>query len=94
MLKRQHRPAKLLELPPFMEPKPAAVPPAAVDPIIAAPQEKVALSTEPTPDAPAKRLICSHCGTKISFPEGKFCWNNSTRFGGNQYCRAHQALFS
>lgn len=41
--------------------------------------------------APAKRLICAHCGVKISFAEGKFCWGNAKRFGGLAYCRAHQA---
>lgn len=43
--------------------------------------------------APEKRLICAQCGAKISFPEGKFCWNNSKRFGGLQYCREHQGNF-
>lgn len=43
---------------------------------------------------PPKRLICAHCQSKISYPEGKFCWNNTKRFGGLQYCREHQALFS
>lgn len=41
----------------------------------------------------AKKLICAQCGEKITFPEGKFCWGNEKRFGGLQYCRAHQALF-
>lgn len=43
--------------------------------------------------APERKLICVQCGTKISFAEGKFCWNNSRRFGGHQYCREHQANF-
>ena len=42
-------------------------------------------------DEPARRLVCTHCGSKISFAEGKFCWNNAKRFGGLAYCRAHQA---
>ena len=42
---------------------------------------------------PAKRLICADCGTKITFAEGKFCWNNPNRFGGRQYCREHQVKF-
>lgn len=42
---------------------------------------------------PAKKLVCAHCAAKISFPEGKFCWNNVKRFGGVAYCREHQALF-
>ncbi|WP_088287324.1 hypothetical protein [Ideonella sp. A 288] len=33
----------------------------------------------------------STCGAKLSFAEGKFCWNNEARFGGLQYCREHQA---
>jgi hypothetical protein len=43
--------------------------------------------------APAKKLRCAQCGAKISYPEGKFCWNNSQRFNGLQYCRDHQGLF-
>jgi hypothetical protein len=83
-LKRQHLPANLLELPEFMQPRtaPAApAPPAASTTLNAAQAEG------------AKRLICLHCNGKISFPEGKFCWNNSARFRGGQYCREHQALF-
>lgn len=44
-------------------------------------------------DAPPKQLICAKCGVSISFAEGKFCWNQATRFGGLQYCREHQKLF-
>jgi hypothetical protein len=55
-------------------------------------------SESPAPAAtqsePAKRLICATCGAKISYPEGKFCWNNAKRFGGLQYCREHQAAFT
>jgi hypothetical protein len=40
-----------------------------------------------------KKLICAHCGEKISYPEGKFCRNTAKRFGGLQYCRDHQELF-
>jgi hypothetical protein len=40
----------------------------------------------------ARKLICLHCEAKISFAEGRFCWNNALRFGGGQYCREHQAL--
>ncbi len=36
--------------------------------------------------------INSHaCGDKIRFAEGKFRRNQEARFGGFQYCRAHQA---
>ena len=45
------------------------------------------------PPAPERKLICATCGVKISFAEGKFCWNNSRRFGGLQYCRDHQDSF-
>jgi hypothetical protein len=94
-LKRQHRPADLLDLPPFMQPKPKLAPAAA------APKNPASAPAE-TPAAPgiseadaslAKKLICAHCREKISFPEGKFCWNNANRFGGLQYCREHQGLF-
>lgn len=43
--------------------------------------------------ASTKRLICAECGQKISYPEGKFCWNQPERFGGRQYCREHQKQF-
>jgi hypothetical protein len=42
----------------------------------------------------AKKLICAQCREKISFPEGKFGWNHVKRFGGLQYCREHQGLFT
>ncbi|WP_374434541.1 nuclease-related domain-containing protein [Inhella sp.] len=48
----------------------------------------------PVSNAPTKRLICATCGIKISYPEGKFCWNNPRRFGGQQYCREHQGQFT
>ncbi len=92
-LKRQHRPANLLELPPFMQPKERPPAPTMSDVAPRRTELPVTSVADPAPGAPAKRLICGHCGTKISYPEGKFCWNNSARFGGNQYCRAHQPLF-
>jgi hypothetical protein len=95
-LKHQHRAADLLALPDFMQPKPYLVP-AAQAPKPAAPVTKA----EPAAVAPAeadaslaKKLICAHCREKISFPEGKFCWNNAKRFGGLQYCREHQGSFA
>ena len=45
-----------------------------------------------TPAEPTRRLVCARCAVKISFPEGKFCWNNAQQFGGLAYCREHQAL--
>ncbi len=94
-LKRQHRPPDLLDLPDFMQPKPQPAK-AVMEPRPPAPVF-VAASATPAPtqaDASlAKKLICAHCREKISFPEGKFCWNNAKRFGGLQYCREHQGLF-
>jgi hypothetical protein len=104
-LKRQHRPEDLLILPDFIRPREprnaAAVtaisppaPTATVTPIKSAPTKVPApVAASQPPEEPAKRLICAHCATKISFPEGKFCWNNAKRFGGMTYCREHQALF-
>lgn len=87
---RQHRPAPLLDLPDFTQPsanKPAQaqVP---VDTALAPSNSRVA-----APVAEKRKLICAICGTKITFAEGKFCWNQEQRFGGYQYCREHQALF-
>jgi hypothetical protein len=86
---RQHRPANLLDLPDFLRSQ-------CNEPLtdqVAVPR----LSTEPTQvDATVsspKRLVCATCGSKISYPEGKFCWNNAKRFNGLQYCREHQAAF-
>lgn len=78
-LMRQHRPANLLELPEFMQPKAAP-----------SPAKPAKAETEAAPD---KRLVCLQCNAKISFAEGRYCWNNAARFGGGQYCREHQANF-
>ena len=95
-LKRQHRPQDLLDLPDFMQPKPQLAR-AVMEPRPAAP----VFAAAPTAPAPTladaslvKKLICAQCREKISFPEGKFCWNNAKRFGGLQYCREHQGLFA
>lgn len=90
-LKRQHRAPDMLTLPDFVKPRakvemPAVVSPSPVLQATIAPPAVVA-------DAPEKRLICAHCNSKISYSEGKFCWNNSKRFNGTQYCREHQSLF-
>lgn len=94
-LRRQHRPADFLDLPPFMQPKPKLVQTAAA-PKSPAPA-LVEVPTTPSisePDASlTKKLISAQCREKISFSEGKFCWNNAKRFGGLQYCREHQGLF-
>jgi hypothetical protein len=94
-LKRQHRPADLLALPDFMQPKPhlaqTAQTPKPAAPVPKA--EPVAVAPAEADASLAKKLICAHCRAKISYPEGKFCWNNPKRFGGLQYCREHQGLF-
>jgi hypothetical protein len=96
-LMRQHRPADQLGLPVFMRPrepvKVAAPTPAKDLPAQATgtSQPRPVGSAAPAEDPPAKKLICANCGAKISFAEGKFCWNNEKRFGGLQYCREHQA---
>lgn len=87
-LMRQHRPAPLLDLPEFMQPKqtPEIRPIATLAPAAAPGAAQV--------ESGKKKLICLHCNAKISYPEGKFCWNNEKRFKGGQYCREHQALHS
>ena len=85
-LKRQHRPADFLALPDFMMPKVMA--PARQ--VVTA--EVVAASAEDRAPEPVRRLICTQCGVKISYAEGKFCWNNTKRFNGQQYCREHQGV--
>lgn len=93
-LLRQHRPANPLELPDFMQPKEptrarVSMPAAEQAPKVPA----VASPSTAQEEASEKRLICLHCNQKISFAEGKFCWNNAARFQGGQYCREHQARF-
>ena len=106
-ISRQHRPADPLALPEFMAPKvPPAVAPAPVPaprtvPVAeAGSQSPVPTVSKSSPAAPtdssagSKKLICMQCGSKISYAEGKFCWNNTQRFGGGQFCREHQAAFA
>lgn len=105
-LMRQHRPADLMTLPDFMKPRASlqiAAPRQVVRPPVPNPasapvvqpqaQKSTEAVTTSTAAEPSRRLICNHCGAKISYPEGKFCWNNANRFGGAAYCREHQALF-
>ena len=101
----RHKPEDALALPDWLKPQPekarlpaparsavqkvdsipcASVPPNSVAP---SPTIKTAPHVEP------RKLICATCGEKISFPEGKFCWNNEKRFGGVQFCREHQKVF-
>jgi len=99
MLIRQHRPTDPLQLPPFLAPRqaPAAIPIPELQQPTRAHAAAVSSTQEPvanqTPLAQARKLICANCGAKISFAEGRYCWNNPQRFGGLQYCRAHQAQF-
>jgi hypothetical protein len=93
-LKRQHQAIDLLALPNYLQPKPELVA-VAKAPKPAAPAASKATAEPVAPDATlAKKLICARCREKISYPEGKFCWNNAKRFGGLQYCREHQGLFT
>lgn len=102
-LKRQHRPANLLSLPEFMQPKvrpqtstraPAREENTAENNAAEhRPASQPAMCHTNEGSEPQKRLICVTCNRKISFAEGKFCWNNPQRFGGVQYCRDHQAAF-
>lgn len=85
---RQHRPAPLLELPEFMQPRAEQVQ-ASLTAKAATPPTSSKAGVAPA--AEKRRLACATCGTKISFAEGKFCWNQEQRFGGYQYCREHQA---
>lgn len=90
-LRRQHRPANPLQPPDFMTPQKVLRPALAASAAIA---ERVIEGIEAaTAPEGEKRLVCLHCRSKISFAEGKYCWNNAARFNGGQYCREHQKLF-
>lgn len=94
-LVRQHRPTDLLALPDFMKPQPAreAAPVPRTQPAAAEVRASAPVA-EPSPTATTQRkLVCATCGAKITYAEGKFCWNNERRFGGLQYCREHQGTF-
>ena len=93
---RQHRPADPLALPEFMQPRQVAAESKPADMC----RNPAMVRGFPVPSEPDLRpeskagrrtLVCATCATKISFAEGKFCWNNERRFGGLQYCREHQA---
>lgn len=90
---RQHRSENLLAMPEWLTPKATSnemVTPPGLAPPPMAPKLAQGVKTDETG---RKRLICITCKTKITFDEGKFCWNNEKRFRGNQYCRQHQANF-
>jgi len=97
-LARQHRPVNPLELPDFIKPRAAPTPSMGTTKVAAS---VPAASAGPVPSMPKaedmsghplyRKLVCATCQAKISFPEGKFCWNQEKRFRGLQYCREHQA---
>lgn len=74
---------------------PARVPPVAQPevPVVPAVSAAPVGPTDPDIEPLRRKLVCVTCRQKISFAEGKFCWNNERRFGGFQYCREHQAAF-
>lgn len=94
-LMRQHRPADLLALPEFILPhQKTAVPPSRPNTAESRSDASATPGTPPAQNANAKHLICAECGSKISFAEGKYCWNHPELFGGQQYCREHQRRFT
>lgn len=84
-------PARTAARPSPAEPtaKPTAAPKTSL-PSGEAPTASAASGAGPAPLAAPRTLVCAACGQKISYAEGKFCWNNEKRFGGLQYCRVHQ----
>lgn len=93
-LARQHRPQDPLALPAFMAPRPPEpTKPGSDDSTEAVGKgeasRQAAQSVEGHPLY--RKLECAKCHSKITYAEGKFCWNNSRKFGGLQFCRAHQA---
>lgn len=78
-ISRQHHPEDLLHMPDWLLPQPTR-------------SQKEATTSQEEPGG-RKKLICLTCNGKISYEEGKFCWNNDKRFKGGQYCRTHQVAF-
>ena len=72
------------------KPRAPLPPTAAASSPAAAAAPPTAPQADPPPEALKRKLVCVSCREKISFAEGKFCWNNEARFGGFQYCRQHQ----
>jgi len=87
-LKRQHRPADLLALPPFMQPQAIPSRPAPFVAVAPVPrqviQPRAAVATQP---------VCAHCGAAISTAVHEYCLGRHPRFGGQAYCMDHQSLF-
>lgn len=105
-LMRQHRPEDLLALPEFMRPHkqkkstastasmPLPTSGGSAVPLQASQAKDVAAApVARLAEEPAKRMICTHCGVKISVGVARYCTDNSKRFGGLVYCMEHQALF-
>jgi len=99
-LTRQHRPTDPLALPDFMQPRQVPVQqrqvkvsPEPVRDVPVSPPMAQGAESDVDKATPRRQLVCATCGGKISFAEGKFCWNNERRFGGLQYCRDHQVAF-
>ena len=102
---RQHRAEDLLALPDFMRPQQVVKAATVSAPVHRAPfslggiaqaaaapvKSQLPSPVTRQPEEHGKRLICAHCAVKITYAEGKFCWNNAKRFGGLAYCREHQA---
>lgn len=91
-----HQPADLLALPDFMAPAKDVPGTSTVRELTPPPTAPHEPQTSPPldTDKQGKRLICAECGSKISYAEGKYCWNHPQRFGGSQYCREHQKKFT
>lgn len=102
-LQPRQKPVPIPDRPPTQTPFPSAARNEGLpaDPSVPRPPSPAVAVPSPAPqqigDTNAVRprtLVCAACRQKITFPEGKFCWNQPARFGGLQYCRQHQANFS
>lgn len=101
----RHLPSNPLQLPDWLKPQPENAAPSRTAKVAAVAEQpapppyvaKVVKAVTPvaknTVNAPeGRKLVCATCSDKISYAEGKFCWNNEKRFGGAQYCREHQKV--
>lgn len=57
---------------------------------------EAAQSEESAEGAPksSSKLRCKKCEAGVPFAVAKFCWQNKKKFGGDVYCREHQADFA
>ena len=93
-IKRQHRPENVLTIPDWLTPKAKATPIHVAERVTTPPYSSLqSIPPAKVDESGRKKLVCVTCNCKISYAEGKFCWNNEKRFNGNQYCRNHQAAF-